>query len=78
MSQITSEEWKTWKQDPVSRLFYTACIERIEESKEVLANTAGQDPGMDSFYRGFIYGYREMLEFRVEDSDDNDAETFIQ
>ena len=69
-SSVTTEDWKTWKQDPVTRMFYEAVAERIEEAKETLANTAGNDPLQDSFYRGFIYAYREMLEFRFEESEE--------
>lgn len=67
-STVTKEDWKTWKQDPVTRLFYDAVAERIEDAKETLANTAGNDPLQDSFYRGFIYAYREMVEFRFEEA----------
>lgn len=67
---MTVNEWKDWKANPVTKLFYDACLERIEDSKELLANSAGIDPGQDSFYRGFIYAYREMLEFRFEESEE--------
>jgi len=33
---------------------------------------------LDNFYRGFIHGYREMLEFRVEDSDSDGEEATLQ
>ena len=66
---ITPEDWKAWKQDTVTQLFYEAVKERIEDAKETLANTAGQDMIMDNFYRGFIYAYREMLEFKVEEQE---------
>lgn len=69
-SVITREDWKDWKSNKVTRLFFEACGERVEEAKETLANTAGSDQLMDNFYRGFIYAYREMFEFRFEEPDD--------
>jgi hypothetical protein len=75
MSVMTKEDWKNWKQDAVTRLFYSAVDERIEDAKETLANVAGQDPLQDSFYRGFIFAYREMLEFKFEELDDEEGVT---
>jgi hypothetical protein len=71
---LSKEDWKTWKQDPVTRLFYSAVDERIEDAKETLANTAGNDPLQDSFYRGFIFAYREMLEFKFEEVDEAEGD----
>ena len=67
---MTRQDWLDWKSQPVSRMFYEAVDERIEEAKEVLANTAGHDPLQDSFYRGFVYAYREMIAFEVEDEEE--------
>lgn len=78
MSFLTKEDWKNWKQDPITRLFYSAVNERIEEVKEVLSNTAGQDQLQDNFYRGFIYAYREMLEFKFEEVDDDEEGVSLQ
>lgn len=72
---LTKDDWKNWKQEPVTRLFYSAVDERIEDAKETLANVAGQDQLQDSFYRGFIFAYREMLEFKFEEDDDGKGET---
>lgn len=69
---ISKSEWTDWKQHNITRAYIQASFERIEESKEILANTAGQDPIQDSFMRGFIAAYREMLDFRVEDVQDED------
>ncbi len=71
---LSKEDWKTWKQDPVTRLFYSAVDERIDDAKETLANTAGNDPLQDSFYRGFIFAYREMLEFKFEEVDETEGD----
>lgn len=72
---LSKEDWKTWKQYPVTRLFYSAVNERIDDAKETLANTAGNDPLQDSFYRGFIFAYREMLEFKFEEADETEGDS---
>jgi DNA-binding SARP family transcriptional activator len=69
---ITKEAFNQWKSDVVTKLFYSACEERVEEAKEILANQAGMDPIRDSFYRGFIYAYREMQSFDIGEEDINE------
>jgi len=68
---VTKSEWTDWKVNNVTRAFFHAADERIEEAKDILANTAGQDSSADSFLRGFISAYREMQDFRVEDVNDD-------
>ncbi len=70
MSVITNEEWADWKVNPVTRAFYEACNQRIEDCKDILAGSAGMDGVADNFYRGFIAAYSEMFGFRIEDLDD--------
>ena len=70
MSIITTEEWADWKANPVTKGFYAACNQRIEDCKDLLAGSAGIDMVQDNFYRGFIAGYSEMFGFRIEDLDD--------
>lgn len=69
---LSKSEWTDWKQHNVTRAYFHAARERIEESKEILANSAGQDSDQDNFLRGFIAAYNEMLDFRVEDVRDED------
>lgn len=64
---ITKEEWVDWKNDPVTEAFMETVNERIEDAKEILANSAGIDNANDNFMRGFIKAFNEMLDFRVED-----------
>jgi hypothetical protein len=68
---MTKEDWLVWKSDPITKMFYEACEERIEDAKELLVNSAGLEPTQDNFYRGFVYAYREMQDFRVEDEEQN-------
>jgi len=72
LSIITKSEWLDWKSNPVTRAFYAACKERVEDSKDILATSAGMDSDNDNFMRGFISAYNEMNEFRIEDLSDED------
>ncbi len=64
---MTVNDWQDWKQHPVTKAFYEACTERIEDMKDILASSAGIDSNNDSFNRGFIHAYREMLDFKFAD-----------
>lgn len=72
MSIITKEEWSDWKINPVTKAFYNACDQRIEDAKDILAQSAGLDTVSDNFYRGFIQAYVEMFGFRIEDMEDEE------
>ena len=67
MSIVTYSEWLDWRKSPVTKAFYDACLERIDDAKNQLAFSAGLDQAQDNFYRGFVHGYIEMLDFRVEE-----------
>lgn len=67
MSTITKSEWQDWKQNNVTRAFLAAVDMRVEDAKDILSVSAGQEPDQDNYFRGFIAAYREMLEFRVDD-----------
>lgn len=71
MSSITKEEWIDWKQQDITKAFYAACRIRVEDTKDILAGTAGLDSDSDNFYRGFIAAYAEMVGFSVEDMEDD-------
>jgi len=67
LSTITKSEWQDWKQNNVTRSFLAAVDMRVEDAKDILSVSAGQEPDQDNYFRGFIAAYREMLEFRVDD-----------
>lgn len=67
---VTKEDFADWKNNPVTMAFFLACSQRVEEAKDILALQAGQDSIQDSFYRGIIFAYREMTDFRVEDEEE--------
>lgn len=64
---ISLSDYEVWKHDPVTKAFFEACQSRIEDAKEILAYSAGQDSITDNFNRGFIAAYEEIKLFKVED-----------
>lgn len=60
-------DWKAWRDEPVTKVFFEACEERVEDAKELLAQSAGVNSDQDNFYRGFIHAYREMQDFRIDE-----------
>jgi hypothetical protein len=67
---ITQQDFRDWKANPVSRAFFLAAQERIEECKDLLSYSAGSDSNQDRLLVGLITAYREMQEFRVEDTEE--------
>lgn len=70
MSIVTRAEWLDWKASFVTKEFFKAAQERVEDAKGILSVSAGIDPISDNFYRGFIAAYTEMQEFTVENLED--------
>ena len=70
---ITKEEWVDWKSSHVTKAFFQACQERVEDTKELLSSSAGLEPTTDNFYRGFIHAYKEIQDFTIdfESTDEN-------
>ena len=66
---ISSSDFNNWKQDPVTKAFFTACEERVQECLETLGSCAGLDPTYDSFLRGFIAAYNEIPAFRLAEDE---------
>lgn len=63
---ISKNDYANWKADNVTKAFFTACEQRVEDAKEVLANQAGEDSTRDNFFRGLIFAYREIGDFRID------------
>ena len=66
---ITKDDFYLWKSEPLTMAWFEACTQRIEDTKDLLSVSAGQDIYNDNFNRGFIAAYREMMNFQVEDLD---------
>ena len=66
MTVISRNDFDNWKSDPVTKAFFQAAQERVEEAKDVLSVEAGLNPVQDNTLRGLIKAYREMQDFSVE------------
>ena len=66
MTVISKSDFDNWKADPVTKAFFQAAQERVEEAKDVLSVEAGLNPVQDNALRGLIKAYREMQDFSVE------------
>lgn len=69
---INQSDFNEWKVQPVTRAFFLAAQERIDECKDLLSYSAGTDQAQDRLLVGLITAYREMMEFRVEDAANDD------
>lgn len=69
---INQSDFNEWKVQPVTRAFFLAAQERIDECKDLLSYSAGTDQAQDRLLVGLITAYREMQEFRVEDAVNDD------
>ena len=74
MSVISVSDFENWRSDPVTKAFYEAILDRIEEAKENLSYNCGLDEKQDNFMRGFITAYRECLVFRVDDLEETQVD----
>ncbi len=67
MTEITAGDFQEWKTNKVTKAFFYSAQERIEDTKDFLASSAGIDPTQDRFFVGLIHAYREMQDFRVDE-----------
>ncbi len=70
MSEIRKAEFEEWQEHFITKAYFSAVLERIEEAKEVLAGSAGVDSTNDNFIRGMIHAFREVVQFRVGDPEE--------
>jgi len=64
---ISLSDFDVWKQDSVTKAFFLAMVEQIEQSKEYLATQAGLNQLEDNFHRGYIRAFQDALLFRIDD-----------
>lgn len=67
MQVPTRCDFDNWKSDPVTKAFFLAAQERVEDAKELLSVEAGLNPNQDNLLRGMIQAYRELQDFRIDD-----------
>ena len=66
--EITKEEFLQWKESPVTKAVFEVIDNRIEDAKEVLAVTAGEDCKNDGILVGMIRAFRELQEINYDDN----------
>ena len=64
---ITKSDFQSWKDHPVTIAYFDACKLRVEDAKDILANSAGLSSEYHNFYRGFIAAYREKFSIDSEE-----------
>ena len=65
MIEITKADFDDWKSSKVTKAFFQAAEERVEDCKDMLAGSAGVDTLQDRFLVGMIQAYREIQDFRI-------------
>ena len=70
MAPVSRGEWEEWSHHIVTKAFFHAAHERIEDAKDVLSVQAGIDSNQDNYLRGLIQAYREVQQFRIDDLED--------
>ena len=72
MAIPSQSDFENWKGDFVTKSFFHAAHERIEDAKDVLSVQAGIDSNQDNYLRGLIQAYREVQQFRIDDLEDRE------
>ena len=64
---LSKEEFQDWKQSPATEAVFEIVVNRIEDCKDMLAESAGVDSSQDRFFAGMIRAFREVLAVNWED-----------
>lgn len=59
---LTKQEFRDWQDDRMTDHIMRVIMNHIEEAKEALAVSAGQDALTDRFLCGMIQAYRNIIE----------------
>ncbi|MEB3214050.1 MAG: hypothetical protein VKL39_22065 [Leptolyngbyaceae bacterium] len=65
--EVSKEEFLDWKQNHVTQAVFAILDQRIQDAKDVLGATAGDDPVADRYLVGMIRGFSELQEITYED-----------
>lgn len=69
---VSKTDFDIWKTDPVTKAYFSTIQFRIDEAKEILSYSAGSDPLNDKYLVGMLQAFREMLEVKVAEEEDDD------
>lgn len=67
MALVSKSDFNDWYQNPVTKAFFEACRNRVDDAKDTLAAVAGLDSNEDNMLRGMIRAYSEIPDFRIDD-----------
>ena len=70
MSNVNKEQWIEHQNHPVTRALKQAIYERIEEAKDQIG--ASSDPDDDRFLKGMIWAFNEVLEAKLDLTDESE------
>ncbi len=64
---ISREEFLDWKSQAVTKEVFKVIDERINDAKDELSASAGDDPVADRYLVGMIRAFRELQDINYED-----------
>ena len=64
---MTKTEFYDWKSNPVTKEVFRQFQARAEMLREVLGDSAGEDPQVDRWRVGVIQGYKDLLNIEFEE-----------
>ncbi len=67
MQTVSKDEFAQWKDSPVTREVFEIVRNRIEDAKEILAISAGNEPLDDRLLVGMIKAFNEVLDISYEE-----------
>jgi hypothetical protein len=67
MDTVSKEEFLDWRANHVTKAVFGVLEQRIQDAKDILAATAGEDPVADRYLVGMIRGFSELQEVSYED-----------
>lgn len=64
---VSKEDFLEWRNNRVTKAVFETIEQRIQDAREILGNTAGDDPVADRYLVGMIRGFSEIKEITYED-----------
>ena len=64
---VSKEEFLDWKNSHVTQEVFQVILTRIQDAKDILGATAGDDPVADRYLVGMIRAFNELMEISYDD-----------
>lgn len=65
--QVTKAEFVQWTENPVTKAVFEVIDNRVEDAKDILAVSAGEDSRTDAMLVGMIRAFNELKEIGYDD-----------